>query len=173
MKKLAEKINIQETKIMASGPIISVQFSCLVVSNSVTPWNAARQASLSITDSQSLFKLMSIESVMPPNHFILCHPPFLLPSIFRRIRAFSNESALPIRWPKCWSFTFNISSSNEHPGLISFRMEWFDILSVKGTLKSLVQYYSSKASILQCSAFFMVQLSHPYMNTGKTVALTQ
>ena len=156
MKKLAEKINIQETKIMASGPIISVQFSCLVVSNSVTPWNAACQASLSITDSQSLFKLMSIESVMPPNQFILCHPPFLLPSIFPRIRAFSNESALPIRWPKCWSFTFNISSSNEHPGLISFRMEWFDILSVKGTLKSLVQYYSSKASILQCSAFFIV-----------------
>ena len=116
---------------------------------------------------------MSIESVMPSNHFILCHPLFLLPSIFPSIRVFSNESALRIRWPKDWSFSFNISPSNEHPGLISFRMEWLDLLVVQGTLKSLLQHHSSKPSILQCLAFFIVQLSHPYMTPGKTIALTR
>ena len=139
----------------------------------VTPWTAACQASLSITNSQSLLKLMSIELVMPSNHPILCHPLFLLPSIFPSIRVFSNESALCIRWPKYWSFSFNISPSNEHSGLISFRMDWLDLLVVRGTLKSLPQPNSSKASILQCSAFFTVQLSHPYTTTGKTTALTR
>ena len=115
---------------------------------------------------------MSIESVMPSNHLILCHPLLLLPSIFPSIRVFSNESALCIRWPKDWSFTFNISPSNEHSGLI-FRMDWFDLLAVQGTLKSLLQHHSSKASIVQCSTFFIVQLSHPYMTTGKTIALTR
>ena len=126
-----------------------------------TPWTAACQASLSITNSRSPPKPMSIESVMPTNHLILCHPLLLPPSIFPSIRVFSNESALCIRWPKDWSFSFSISPSNEHPGLISFRMDWLDLLAVQGTLKSLVQHYSSKASILQCSAFFTVQLSHP------------
>ena len=116
---------------------------------------------------------MSIESVMPSNHLILCHPLLLPPSIFPSIRVFSNESALPIRWPKCWSFSFNISPSNEHPGLISFRMDWLDLLAVQRTLKSLLQHHSSKASIVQCSAFFIVQLSYPYMTTGKTIALTR
>ena len=116
---------------------------------------------------------MSIESVMPPNHLILCHPLLLLPSIFPSIRVFSNESALPIRWPKYWSYRFNISPSNEHSELISFRMDWLHLLEVQGTLKSLLQHHSSKASILQCSAFFIVQLSHPYMTTGKTIALTR
>ena len=116
---------------------------------------------------------MPIESVMPSNHLILCHPLLLLPSIFPSIRVFSNESALHIRWPKYWSFSFNISPSNEHPGLISFRMDWLDLLAVQGTLKSLLQHRSSKASILLCSAFFIVQLSHPYMTTGKTIALTR
>ena len=120
---------------------------------------------------QSLPKVMSIESVMPSNHLILCCPLFLLPSIFPSIRVFSNESALPIRWPKYWSFSFNISPSNENPGLISFRMDWLDLLAVQGTLKSLLQHHTSKASILQHSAFFIVQLSHPYMTTGKTIAL--
>ena len=138
-----------------------------------TPWTAAHQASLSITNSQSLFKLMSIESVMPSNHLIPCHPLLLLPSIFPRIRVFSNESALRIRWPKYWSFSFNISPSNEHPGLISFRMDWLDLLAVQGTLKSLLQQHSSKAQILQPSACFIVQFSHPYMTTGKTIALTR
>ena len=132
-----------------------------------TPWTVACQASLSITNSRSLLKLMSIESVMPSNHLILCCPFLLLPSIFPSIRVFSNELALCIRWPKCWSFSFNISPSNEHPGLISFRMGWLDLLAVQGTLKSLLQYHSSKASILQHSAFFVVQLSHSYMTTGK------
>ena len=136
-----------------------------------TPWTAARQASLSITNSQSPPKLMSIELVMPSNHHILCCPLLLLPSIFPSIRVFSNESALHIRWPEYWNFSFNISPSNEHSGLISFRMDWLDLLAVQGTLKSLFQYHSSKASILQCSGFFMVQLSHPYMTTGKTIAL--
>ena len=132
------------------------------------PWIAAHQTSLSITNSQSLPKPMSIESVMPSNHLILCHPLLLLPSIFPSIRVFSNESALRIRWPKYCSFSFNISPSKGHPGLISFRMDWLDLLAVRGTLKSLLQHHSSKASILQCSAFFIVQLSHPYMTTGKT-----
>ena len=135
-----------------------------------TPRTTARHASLSITKSWSLLKLMS---VMPPNHHILCHPFLLLPSIFPTIRLFSNESALCIRWPKYWSFSFNISPSNEHPGLISFRMDWLDLLAVQGTLKSLLQHHSSRASILQCSAFLIVQLSHPYMTTGKTITLTR
>ena len=126
------------------------------------PWTAAHQASLSITNSQSLLKLMSIKSRMPSNYLILCRLLLLLPSIFPSIRVFSNESALRVRWPKYWSFSFNISPSNEHPGLISFRMDWLDLLEVQGTLKSL-QHHSSKASILQCSVFFIVQLSHPYM----------
>ena len=132
----------------------------------------ARQASLSITNCQSLPKPMSIESLMPSNHLILCRPLLLLPSIFPTIRVFSNKSALHIRWPKYWSLSFNISPSNEHPGLISFRMDWLDLLVVQGTLKSLLQHHSSKASVLLCSAFFIVQLSHPYMTTGKTIALT-
>ena len=138
-----------------------------------TPWTAAHQASLCITNSWSLTELMSIELVMPSNHLILCRPLLLLPSMFPSIRVFSNESALCIRWPKYWSFSFNISPSNEHPGLISFRMDWLDLLAVQGTLKSLLQHHSSKASILQSSAFFLVQLSHPYMTTGKTIALTR
>ena len=138
-----------------------------------TPWTVARQASLSITNSRSLLKLVSIESVMPSNRLILCHPLLLLPSIFPSIRVFSNELTLRMRWPKYWSFSFNISPSNEHPGLISFRMDWLDLLAVQGALKSLLQHHSSKASILWRSAFFMVQLSHPYMTTGKTIALTR
>ena len=143
------------------------------MSNSVTPWTEACQASLSITSSWSLLKLMSIKSVIPSYHHIICHPLLLLPSIFPSIRAFSNESVLLIRWPKYWSFSFNISPSNEHPGRISFRMDWLDLLAVQGTLKSLLQHHSSKASILLCSSFFIVQLSHPYMTTGKTIALTR
>ena len=135
------------------------------------PWTAALQACLSITISQRLLNVHWM--VMPSNHLILCHPLLLLPSIFPRIRVFSNKSALFIRWPKYWSFSFNISPSNEHPGLISFRMDWLDLLAVQGTLKSLLQHHTSKASILQCSAFFTVQLSHPYMITGKTIALTR
>ena len=138
----------------------------------VTQWTAACQASLSITNSRSLLKLMSIESVMPSNHLILCHPLLLPPSIFPSIRVFSNESVLPIRWPKDWSFSFSISPVNEYSGLISFRMDWLDLLAVQGTLKSLLQHHSSKASVFRCSAFFIVQLSHPYMTTGKTRALT-
>ena len=138
-----------------------------------TPWIAACQASLSITNSRSLPKLMSIESVMPCNHLILWHPLLLLSSIFPNIRVFSYESALCIRWPKYWSFSFNISPTNEHAGLISFRMDWLDLLAVQGTLKSLPQHYSSKAAILQHSPFFIAQLSHPYMTTGKTIALTR
>ena len=127
----------------------------------VTPWTAARQASLSITNSWSLLKLMSIESMMPSNHLILCHPLLLLPSIFASIRVFSNKSVLCIRWPKYWSFSFNISPSNDYSGLISFRMDWLNLLAVQGTLKSLLQHHSSKASIFWCSAFFIVQFSHP------------
>ena len=137
-----------------------------------TPWTTAHQASLSITNCSSLLKLMTIESVMPSNHLILCCPLLLLPSIFPSIRVFSNESALHITWPKYWSFSFSISPSNEHPGLISFKMDWLDLLAVQGTLKSLLQYHSSKASILWQSAFFIVQLSHPYITTGKTIGLT-
>ena len=139
---------------------------------SATPWTAARQASLSITNSQSPPKPMSIGLVMPSNHLILCHPLLLLPSIFPSIKVFSNESVLWIRWPKYWSFSFNISPTNEHPGLI-FMMDWLDLLAVQEILKSLLQHHSSKASILWCSAFFTVQLSHPYMTTGKTIALTR
>ena len=139
----------------------------------VTPWTAAHQASLSITNSQTLLKLMSIQSIIPSNSFILCHFLFLLPSSYPNIRVFLNESILCIRWPKYWSFNFNISPSSEHPGLISFRMDWLDLLAVQGTLKSLLQHHSSKASILQCSAFFIVQLSQPYMTTEKTIALTR
>ena len=147
----------------------SVQFSHSVVSDSATPWITARQASLSITNSQSLLKLMSIELVMPSSHLILWHPLLLLPPIPLSIRVFSNESTLRMRWPKYWSFSFNISPSNEHPGLISFTMGCFDLLAIQRTLKSLLQHHSSKASILQCSAFFTVQLSHWYMATGKTI----
>ena len=139
----------------------------------MTPWTAACQDSLFITNSQSLHKLMSIESVMPSNHLILCRPLLLVPSIFPSIRVFSNESALCIRWPNCWSFNFNISPSSEHSGLISFRMDWLDLLAVQGTLKSLRQHHSSKASIIRLSGFFTVQLSHPHVTTGKTIALTR
>ena len=138
-----------------------------------TPWIAARQASLSITNSRSSLKLMSIESVMTSSHLILCRSLLLLPSIPPSIRVFSCESTLRMRWQKYWSFSFSISPSNEHPGLISFRMDWLDLLAVQGTLKSLLQHHSSKASVLQHSAFFTVQLSHPYMTTGKTIALTR
>ena len=157
--------------------LLLVQFSSVQSLSCVwlfaTPWTTARQASLSITNSQSLTKLMSIESVMPSNHLILCHRLLLSPSIFPSITVFSNESALHIRWPKYWSFSFNISPSNKYSGLISFRMDWLDLFAVQGTLKSLLQHHSSKASILQHSAFFTVQLSHPYMTTGKTIALTR
>ena len=139
----------------------------------VTPWTAEHQASLSNTNSQSLLKLMSIESVMTSSHLILCHPLLLLSSIFPNIRVFSNESTLCIRWPKYWSSSFSISPSNEYSGLISFRMVWLDLLAVQGTLKSLLQHHSSKASIFWSSVFFTVQLSHPYMTTGKTKALTR
>ena len=139
----------------------------------VTLWTAARQASLYITNTRSLIKLMFSKSVMPSNHFILCRPLLLPPSIFPSIRVLSNESVLHIRWPKCWSFIFSISPSNEHPGLISFRMDWLDLLAVQGTLKSLLQHHSSKASILRRSTFFTVQLSHPYMTTGITIVLTR
>ena len=136
------------------------------------PWTAACQASLSITNSQSLLKLMFIESVMPSSHLILCHPLLLLPSIFPSIRAFSNDSDLCISGPNNWNFNFSLSPSNEYSGLISFRTDWFDLLDVQGTLNSLLQRHSLKASILWCSAFFMVQLSHPYMTTGKTIPST-
>ena len=138
-----------------------------------TPWIAARQATLSITNSWSLPKLMSIESVMPSSHLILCHPLLFLPPIPPSIRGFFNESTLRMRWPKYWNFSFSTSPSNEYPGLISFRMDWLDLLAVQGTHKSLLQHHSSKASILWCSAFFTVQLSHLYMTTGKTIALTR
>ena len=151
----------------------SLQFSHSVVSDSATPWISARQASLSITNCQSSLKLMSIESVMPSSHLILCRPLLLLPPIPPSIRVFSKESTLLMRWPKYWSFSFSISPSKKIPGLISFRMDWLDLLAVQGTLKSLLQHRSSKASILWHSAFFTVQLSHPYMTTGKTIALTR
>ena len=138
-----------------------------------TPWIAACQTSLSITNSWSLLKHMSIELVMPSSHLILCHPLLLLPPIHPSIRVFSNESTLHMRWPKYWSFSFSISPSNEHPGLVSFRMDWLDLLAVQGTLKSLLQHHSSKASIFRHSAFFTIQLFHPYMTIGKTIALTR
>ena len=143
------------------------------MSDSATPWTATCWASLSITNSQSLLKLMSIESVIPSNHLILCHPLLLPPSIFPSMRVFSSESGLRSRWPKYWRFSFIISPSNEYSRLISFRIGWFDLLAVQGTLKSLLQHYSSKASILRYSPFFIVQLSHPYMTTRKNVALTR
>ena len=152
---------------------MSVRFSRSVVSDSATPWIAAHQASLSITNSRGSLRLTSIESVMPSSHLILCRPLLLLPSISPSVRVFSNESTLRMRWSNYWSFSFNISLSSGHSGLISFRMDWLDLLAVQGTLKSLLQHHSSKASILQHSAFFMVQLSHPYMTTGKTIALTR
>ena len=140
---------------------------------SVIPWTEARKASLSSTNSWSLLKIMDIKSVMPPHHLILCCPLLLLPSVFLSIRVFSNESVLLLSWPKYWSFSFSISLSNEYSGLISFRVDWLDLLAVQGTLESLLQYHNSKATTLRCSAFFMVQLSHPYMTTGKTIALTR
>ena len=156
--------------------LILVQFSSVQWLSHVwlfaTPWTTARQISLSITNSQSLLKLMCIESVMPSNHLFLCCPLLLLPSVFPSTRVFSNESVLQIKRPKYWSFSFSLSPSNEYSGLISFTMNWLDLLAVQGTLKSLLQHYSSKASILPCSAFFIVQLSHPYMTTGKTITLT-
>ena len=152
----------------------SVQFSSVAQScpTLCDPMDTAHQASLSITNSWSLLKLISIESGMSSNHLILCHPLLLPPSIFPSIRVFSNESALHVRWPKYWSFSFNISPSNEHPGLISFSMDWLDVHAIQGTLKSL-QHHSSKASVLWHSAFFIVQLSHPHMTTGKTISLTR
>ena len=155
---------------MASGPISWVQLLSHVWLF-VTPWTSARQVSLSIISSWSLLELMSIESVILSNYLILCHPLVLLLSIFPRIRVFSNETVLHIRWPKYWSFSFIISPSSDYSGLISFRIDSFDLPAVQGTLKSLLQHHNSKASILWCSAFFMVQLSHPYMTTGKTIAL--
>ena len=156
---------------------ISLQFSSVQSLSRVrlfaTPWIAARQASLSITNSQSSLRLTSIESVMPSSHLILCRPLLLLPPIPPSIRVFFNESTLLMKWPKYWSFSFSIIPSKEHPGLISFRMDWLDLLTVQGTFKSLLQHHSSKTSILQRSAFFTVQLSHPYMTTGKTIALTR
>ena len=161
---------------MALRMVLFSQFSSVQLLSHVrlfaTPWTAASQASLSISSFQSLLKLMSIESVMPSNHFILCHPFLLLPSIFPSIRVFSKESVLCIRWPKYWSFSFSISPSIEYSGLISFRMDWLDF-AVQGPLKSLLQHHSSKASIFWHSAFFIVQLLHPYMTTGKTRALTR
>ena len=151
---------------------LSVQFSCSVMSSSAIPWTTACQASVSITNSLRLFKFTSIESVMPSNHLILCHPFLLLPSIFPSIWVFSNKSVFCIRWPKLWSFSFSISPSSEFSGLISFKMDWLDLLAVQGTLKSLRQHHSSKALILQHSALFILQLSNPYMTTGKTIALT-
>ena len=162
---------------MQSTPLPTTQFSSVQslsrVQLFVTPWTAACQASLSITNSQSLLKLMSIELVMPSNDLILCHPLLLLPSIFPSIRVFSKESVLHIKWPQYWSFSFIISPSNEYSGLISFRMDWLDLLAVQGTLKSLLQHHDAKASILQSSTFFIGQLSHPHMTTGKTIALTR
>ena len=156
-------------------PSFLLQFSSLAQSCPAlcNPWIAARQASQSITSCWSLLKHMSIKSVMPSSHLILCRPLLLLPPIPRSIRVFSNESTLCMRWPKYWSFSFSVSPSNQHPGLISFRMDWLDLLAVQVTLKSLLQHHSSKASILWRSAFFTVQLSHPYMTAGKTIALTR
>ena len=150
----------------------SVQFSRSVVSDSLRPHELQHARPPCPSPTPGVHPNMSIESVIPSSHLILCHPLLLLPPIFPSIRVFTNESALHMRWPKCWSFSFNISPSNEHPGLISFRMDWLDLLAVQGTRKSLLQHHSSKASILRRSAFFMVRLSHPYMTTGKTIALT-
>ena len=168
-----DRNKLKKKKLPENVGILSVQFSHSIVSNSVTPRTAAHQASLYVTNSQNLLKLMSIESVMPSHHPILCCPLLLPPSIFPSIRVFSNDSVLQIRWPKYWSFSFSMSLSSEYSGLISFRIDLFDLLAVQGTLKSLLQHHSSKASVLQRSAFFTVQLSHPYMTTGKTIALTR
>ena len=162
-------LNVCRMQLLSSVQFSSVPQSCLTLCN---PMNCSR-ASLSITNSQSSLKLMSIKSVMPSSHLILCHPLLLLPPIPPSIRVFSNESTLHMRWPKYWSFSFSISPSKEIPGLISFRMDWLDLLAVQGTLKSFLQHHRSKASILRHSAFFTVQLSHPYMTTGKTIALTR
>ena len=168
---------IKRCLLLGRKATINLQFSSFQLLSHVrlfaTPGTAACQASLSITNSQSLPKLMPIESAMPSNHLIHCCPLLLLPSIFPSITVFSNESALSIRWLKYWSFSFNISPFSKYSGLISFRMDWLDLLAVQGTLKRLLQHHSSKASILQHSAFFIVQLSHPYMTTGKTIALTR
>ena len=150
-----------------------VQFSRSVVSNSATPWTAARQTSLSITNAWSLVKLMSFKSEMPFSHLILFYTFILLPSVFPSMRVFSHESVLPIRWPKYWSFSFSISPTNEYSGMISFRIDWLDLLAVQGTIKSLLQHHISKASIIQRSAFFMIQLSHPYMTTEKNHSFDQ
>ena len=163
---------LQNLKLKLEIPMFSSVQLLSYVQLFATPWSTAHQASLYITNSRSSPKLMSIKLVKPSNHLILCRPLLLLPSIFPSIKVFSNESALRIRWTKYWSFSFNISPSNEHP-MISFRMDWLDLLAVQGTLKSLLQHHSSKASILRHSAFFIVQLSHPYMTTGKTIALTR
>ena len=159
-------IRFQDSEATESKCAISSVQSLSQVRLFATPWIAARQASLSITSSWSLLKLMPIELVMQSSHLFLCHPLLLLPPIPPSIRVFSNEPTLHMRWPMYWNFSFSISPSNEHPGLIFFRMDWLDLLAVQGTLKSLLQHHSSKASILQCSAFFTVQLSHPYMTTG-------
>ena len=158
---------------MITECILLVVLSLSHVPLFATLWTAAHQTSIVLNYLWSLLKLMSIESVMPPNHLILCCLFLLLPSIFPSIRVFTNKSALRIRWPKYWSFSFSISLSSEYLGLISFRIDWLDLLAVQGTLKTLLQHHSSKASILWCSAFFLVQLSHPYMTTGKTIALTR
>ena len=171
MEKESKKVWIYLYVLLIHFQFSSVQLLSRVRLSEI-PWTATLQASLSITNSRSLPKLMSIELVMPSNHLILCHPLLLLPSIFPNIRVFSHELALLIRWPKYWSFSFNINPSNEHPGLISFRMDWLDLLAVQGILKSLFQHHSSKASILLHSAFFIVQLSHPYMTTGKLIHFT-
>ena len=172
-------ISLYPASFCTPRPNLFCLFQVFLVSHSVvsdsfeTPWIAAHQASLSITNSQSLPKLMSIVSVIPSNHLVFCRPLLLLPSILPSIRVFSNESALCISWPKYWSFSFSISPSNDNSGLLSFRMYWLDLFAGHGTLKSLLQHHSSKASVLRCSAFFIVQLSHPYMTTGKTIALTR
>ena len=169
-KELCIPFNIQFWGLSSQfSSVQSLSRVCLFV----TPWITAHQASLSITNSRSLPKLMCIKSVMPSSYLILCCPLLLLPPILPSIRVFSNESTLRMRWLKYWSFSLSISPSNEHPGLISFRMDWLDLLAVQGTLKSLLQHHSSKASVLRCSAFFIVQLSHPYMTSGKTIALTR
>ena len=167
--------SVKACKAVLSCTLHMVQISSVQLLSSnllfVTPWTAAHKTSLPITNSWSLLKLLSIELVMPSSHLILCRPLLLLPLIPPSNRVFSNESTLRMKWPKYWSFSLSISPSNEHPGLISLRMDWLDLLAVQGTLKSLLQHHSSKASIHWCSAFFTVQLSHPYMTTGKTIAL--
>ena len=170
--KLMRQCETEQMEMISFDQFSSVQ-SLSHVWLFVTPWTAASQASLSITNFQSFLKFMCMESVIPCNHLILCCPLLFLPSVFPSIRVFSIESVLHLRWPKFWCFRFNISLSNEYSGLIFFTIDWLDFLAVQGTLKSLIQHHSSKASILQCSAFFIVQISHPYMTTGKAIALTR